>query len=204
MAFEATKVASEVRMALQELSRHLGDLKQVKKDLEARKREAKGFIEDSLRATIATIDKPIKATEEALEKEIEKEEGLKEDLELLRSIPGVGTPTATMLLSYLKELGKATPKEIGALSGLAPMNNDSGTMKGKRRIRGGRKDVRVNLYMLILGAVTRHNKRLKEIYDRLVAMGKAKKIALTACMRKLVIWANAILATRKPWCENNR
>lgn len=81
------------------------------------------------------------------------------------------------------------------------MNNESGSYNGKRRIRGGRHDVRSALYMPILGAVTKHNKRLKELYTRFVEAGKLKKVALTACMRKLVIWANAIIKSQEPWNE---
>lgn len=117
------------------------------------------------------------------------------------SIPGIGEPTAITLLSYLRELGEASKREIAALSGLAPMNNESGSYTGKRRIRGGRHDVRTALYMPILGAATKHNKRLKELYNRLVGSGKLKKVALTACMRKLVVWANAIITSQKPWDE---
>ena len=107
-----------------------------------------------------------------------------------------------MLLCYLRELGTLNRKQIVGLAGLAPMNNDSGTFKGKRTVRGGRTDVRSNLYMPILGAATQHNKRLKAFYEHLVTTGKNKKVALVACMRKLVIWANSILATSKGWNEN--
>ena len=104
-------------------------------------------------------------------------------------------------MSYLKELGSLSKREISALSGLAPVNNDSGLFKGTRRIRGGRHDVRSSLYMPCLGAATQHNQRLKYFYQKLIDSGKPKKVALTACMRKLVVWANAILASNTPWEE---
>ena len=107
-----------------------------------------------------------------------------------------------MLLCYLKELGQVSKREIAALSGLAPVNNDSGKFSGKRHIRGGRRDVRSHLYMPILGAATQHNPRLKIFYNRLVASGKPKKVALTACMRKLVVWANAVVSVGEVWDEN--
>ena len=164
-------------------------------------RRITGFIARSLIRALKAIDSEIKGTELALKEVINSDPILQTNCALLKTIPGVGEPTALMFLSYLRELGQATSKEIAALSGLAPMNNESGAFKGKRRIKGGRHDVRTGLYMPILGAATQHNKRLKEIYTRLVAAGKLKKVALTACMRKLVIWANAILKSQKPWDE---
>lgn len=119
------------------------------------------------------------------------------------SIPGIGAKTGLMLLSLLRELGCLEKTEIAALAGLAPANNDSGTFRGKRTIKSGRHDVRSHLYMPTLGAATKHNKRLKKIYDRLVASGKPKKVALTACMRKLIVWANAILMSGEAWVENH-
>jgi transposase len=202
MEFHETPPLSKNEEKLQELSRHLSDLKDMRQNLEVHLQEAIGFIARSLTRTLKTIDSEIKGTELALKEVINSDPILQTNCELLKTIPGVGEPTALMFLSYLRELGQATSKEIAALSGLAPMNNESGAFKGKRRIKGGRHDVRTGLYMPILGAATKHNKRLKEIYTRLVDAGKLKKVALTACMRKLVIWANAILKSQKPWDDS--
>lgn len=199
MEFHETLPLTETEEFLQELSRHLNDLKKMRCNIELHLQEASGFIAKSLKKPLKAIDKEIEETEIQLKEVVQKDPQLLKNCKLLTSIPGVGEPTALMLLSYLRELGQAKSKEIAALSGLAPMNNESGGFKGKRRIRGGRHDVRSALYMPILGASTQHNKRLKEIYTRLVEAGKLKKVALTACMRKLIVWANAIIKSQKPW-----
>ena len=203
MTFEPTLLKSSAQEELQELSKHLDDLKQIKVEVDSRLRESSGsFIEDSLKETLKTIKEQIKETQKELKKRVSKEEGLRQKLALLMSIPGLGEFTGVMLLSYLKELGEVSKNEIAALTGLAPMNQDSGQMKGKRRIKGGRRDVRSHLYMVIVGAATQHNARLKALYQRHIKAGKPAKVALTACMRKLVIWANAILSSGLPWQEN--
>lgn len=203
MEFKPVKCSSEKQEKMQELSGHLDDLKQLKLDLESRLRESKDrFIEPSLKKVLGVLDQEIKATEKQLKFLIESDEELKKKLELLLTIPGVGQTTAVNLLSYLKELGTLNKYEIGSLAGLAPMNNDSGKLKGRRSIKGGRHQIRRHLYMPVLGAATQYNARLKAFYQRLVASGKPKKVALVACMRKLVIWANAVLANNQPWNEN--
>jgi transposase len=201
MEFHETLPLSETEELLQELSRHLDDLKKMRQAIALRSEGSKGFIAKSVKNALKAIDKEIGETEKQLKEAVKKDGKLLKNCNLLMTIPGVGEPTALMLLSYLRELGEVKSKEIAALSGLAPMNNESGRFKGKRRIKGGRHDVRAGLYMPILGAATKHNKRLKEIYTRLVEAGKLKKVALTACMRKLVVWANAILKSQKPWDE---
>ncbi len=117
---------------------------------------------------------------------------------LLKSVPGVGDVTARTLLSELPELGELDRKEIAALVGVAPFNHDSGRMRGKRRIRGGRTSVRNVLYMATLTA-TRCNPIIRTFYNRLVQSGKEKKVAIVACMRKLLTILNAILRTYQPW-----
>ena len=102
------------------------------------------------------------------------------------------------LLSYVPELGALDRKKIAALVGVAPINRDSGNMRGKRTIWGGRARVRAVLYMGALVA-SRHNPIIRDFYRRLLAAGKPKKVALTACMRKLITILNAILRTRRPW-----
>lgn len=184
---------------IQELTRHLDDLKKLRKELKCRKNDSKGFVSKSLDKTIKTLDKEIKSTESRLDKEIDESPELKEKAQLLESIPGVGRLTACVLLSLMRELGSLTKAQVSSLAGLAPMNWDSGMRQGRRRIGRGRHDVRRHLYMPILGAVTKHNKRLIAIYNRMVEAGKPKMVAITACMRKLVIWANAILASGKKW-----
>jgi transposase len=120
----------------------------------------------------------------------------KEDL--LRSVPGVGPVVARTLVAELPELGALDRKRIAALVGLAPVACDSGTLRGKRLVWGGRSRVRAALYMAALVA-TRHNPRLRAFYQRLLRAGKAKKVALTACMHKLLLILNAIVHTGSPW-----
>lgn len=202
MDFRETAYFTESQEKLQEISRHLDDLKKMKQETENRHRESKGFIKKSLGKLIKRIDKEIKEAESLLEETVASDEHYKKQASLLCSIPGIGMTSAIMLLSYLRELGTVNKREIAALAGLAPVNNDSGKYQGKRIVKGGRREVRSHLYMPTMGAATRHNERLKVIYDRLVRANKPKKVALTACMRKLVIWANAILESGEPWREN--
>jgi transposase len=118
--------------------------------------------------------------------------------DLLRSVPGVGPVLAATLLASLPELGRLDRKAIAALVGVAPLNRDSGTLRGRRRVWGGRAAVRAVLYMGTLVAV-RHNPVLRAFYQRLRAVGKLPKVALTACMRKLLTILNAMLKHQQPW-----
>lgn len=117
---------------------------------------------------------------------------------LLRSVPGVGPVTASTLLADLPELGTLNRQKIAALVGVAPFNKDSGPRRGKRRIFGGRSAVRRTLYMAAL-ACTRFNPVIKRFYDNLVGRGKEKKVALTACMRKLLVILNAMVRKQEVW-----
>ena len=116
----------------------------------------------------------------------------------MRSVPGVGRVLAVTLLCELPELGRLDRKEIAALAGVAPFSRDSGKVRGKREIWGGRASVRAPLYMAALSA-TRHNPAIRDFYARLCAAGKPKKVALTACMRKLLVILNAIARTGRAW-----
>jgi transposase len=117
---------------------------------------------------------------------------------LLRSVPGVGPVTASTLLGMLPELGTLNRQQIAALVGLAPLNKDSGNRHGKRRVYGGRAAVRSVLYMAALAA-TRFNPRIQAFYQHLLAQGKEKKVALTACMRKLLVILNTMVRTNQSW-----
>lgn len=121
--------------------------------------------------------------------------------DLLSSVIGVGSTTARTLLTQLPELGSLNRREIAALVGLAPFNNDSGKRSGVRSIRGGRSDVRAVLYMATVVAV-RFNPQLQAVYVRLLAAGKRKKVALIACARKLLTILNAMMRTKTPWRLN--
>ena len=118
--------------------------------------------------------------------------------DLLRSVPGVGEQLSLTLLAHLPELGTLDRRQIAALVGVAPFNRDSGTLRGKRAVWGGRARVRAALYMGALVG-SRHNPVIRDFYQRLLAMGKPKKLALTACMRKLLTILNAMLKHGEPW-----
>ena len=122
--------------------------------------------------------------------------------QVLQSAPGVGFVSSSTLLASLPELGRLNHKEIAALVGVAPLNRDSGTFRGRRTVWGGRADVRAVLYMATLVA-SRHNPVVKAFYERLVAAGKPKKVALTACMRKLLTILNAMIRNHASWQITN-
>jgi transposase len=155
-------------------------------------------VKKSVQRTIKTLEKELQAINETLAKFIKSDEDYARKTELLTTIAGVGTVVATSLVSDLPELGSLRAKQISALAGLAPYNCDSGTLRGKRAIWGGRASVRSALYMATLVA-TRHNERIKEFYERLCNAGKNKKLALTACMHKLLIIMNAMIKSNQPW-----
>ena len=117
---------------------------------------------------------------------------------LLGDVKGLGAATVATSIGELPELGKLNRREIAALAGVAPMNRDSGRFSGKRVIQGGRADVRTGIYMATLVA-TRHNPVIKHFYERLLAVGKLKKVALVACMRKLLTILNAMVRDGKPF-----
>lgn len=118
---------------------------------------------------------------------------------LLCSVPGVGATTASVLVAEWPELAQASPKQLAALVGVAPFSHDSGTsLHGRRRVWGGRAGVRASLYMAALSAI-RANPVIRVTYQRLLAAGKAKKVALVACMRKLLVILHAVLASQTPW-----
>jgi len=118
--------------------------------------------------------------------------------DLLRSVPGVGPVTTLTLIAALPELGHLSRHQIAALVGVAPLNRDSGTMRGKRMVWGGRAPVRAVLYMAALVGI-KHNPVLRRFYERLRAAGKPFKVAVTACMRKLLTILNAMLHQNRPW-----
>jgi transposase len=122
-----------------------------------------------------------------------------EQSQLLNTVPGVGPGTALSLAAYLPELGRLNHRQISALAGLAPVNRDRGRWRGQRHIEGGRSRLRQALYMATLVA-TRYNPIIQSFYLRLLAQGKAKKLAIIACMRKLLIILNAMVKKHQPWC----
>jgi transposase len=151
-----------------------------------------------IRAHIEWLEKEIERIDADLDRAIEDNAAFKANEALLRSVPGVGRVLSRTLLAELPELGTITHKRLCALVGVAPFNRDSGQRRGKREAWGGRAPVRAVLYMSALVA-TRHNPHIKEFYERLVAAGKPKKVALVACMRKLLSILNALMRDRATW-----
>lgn len=147
---------------------------------------------------LAALQKELSDLEQEIGETIRGTPAWREDEELLTSVPSIGNATARTMIAELPELGTLGHKKITALVGVAPFNRDSGTMRGKRAIWGGRASVRSALYMATLVAV-RHNPVIAAFYQRLRQAGKLPKVALVACMRKLLIILNAILRDRRPW-----
>jgi transposase len=151
-----------------------------------------------LQEHIAWLEQELDRLTEEIQQAIQATPLFKEKEHILRSAKGVGRITASILLSDLPELGQLDRKKIAALVGVAPFNNDSGRRRGPRRVKGGRSSDRNVLYMAALVA-SRFNPVIKRFYQRLVAAGKKKKVALVACMRKLLTILNAMIRDMTPW-----
>lgn len=147
---------------------------------------------------ITWLEQEIERLSEQIEQDLQDTPGFREKDRLLRSAKGVGPITSLILLSDLPELGQLNRRQIAALVGVAPFNDDSGRRRGTRRIKGGRASVRQVLYMAAVAAA-RFNPTIRTFYQRLLASGKKKKVALVACMRKLLTILNAMLRDMQPW-----
>lgn len=156
------------------------------------------LVRKSIEAVRKTLRTQLDQMDDQLQRTIEQTPAWREKENLLRTVPGVGPQTALALLAELPELGTCSRQQIAALVGVAPLNRDSGAKRGQRTTWGGRPTVRAALYMATLVA-TRHNPVIREHYQRLQNAGKRKKVALTACMRKLLCMLNAVLREQKPW-----
>jgi len=163
-----------------------------------RQHKAEKILIPSHRRMIKLIDKDIVWINEKLAKEVSVITEWQRIYEVLSSVPGIGDGVAYTLLGELPELGQLSHRQIAALTGLAPFNRDSGYMKGRRRIKGGRAPIRTVLYMAMMCAI-QHNPVMKQFYQKLVAQGKHKKVALTACMRKMITILNAMVRDDKEW-----
>ena len=151
-----------------------------------------------IEAHIAWLERELDDLDEGLRQTLRQSPVWREKDDLLRTVPGVGEQLSLTLLAYLPELGTLDRRQIAALVGVAPFNRDSGTLRGKRTVWGGRARVRAALYMGALVA-SRFNPVIRDFYQRLLAAGKPKKLALTACMRKLLVILNSMLKHGSPW-----
>lgn len=160
--------------------------------------QANAVVAPSIQAVIRLLERQVQDLDDDLQQRLRQSPVWREAQDLLKSIPGVGDVLATTLLALLPELGQLNRKAIAKLVGVAPLNRDSGQYRGKRKVWGGRAPVRAVLYMATLVG-TRFNPVLKAFYQRLLTSGKPKKLALTACMHKLLLILNAVLRTHQPW-----
>ncbi|MDP6581239.1 MAG: transposase, partial [Vicinamibacterales bacterium] len=157
----------------------------------------------SIRTHIRWLERQLGAVDRDLDEAIQQSPVWRAKEDLLRSVPGVGPIVSRTLLGALPELGQLNRRRIAALAGVAPFARDSGTLRGRRIVWGGRAPVRTALYMSALVA-TRRNPVIRAFYLRLVAAGKPKKVALVACMRKLLTMLNVMMRTNTPWREINQ
>ena len=164
-------------------------------------RATSSLVKDSLKRTISFIQKQIDDLDQDIKSTIQNSPAWREKDNLLKSVPGIGDKTSCALLSQLPELGRLNRRQIASLVGVAPMNRDSGTLRGKRMITGGRKYVRNALYMAA-SAARRFNPVIKAFYLRLREAGKSYKVAITACMRKLLIIINSMLKSQLPFKQS--
>ncbi len=159
---------------------------------------ARGEVRKRLLAHIAWLESEIERTERDLDERMRRSPLYLKEHERLTSVPGVGNQTALSLILNLPELGTLNRKQIAALAGVAPFNRDSGRRCGKKSVWGGRANVRAVLFMAA-GVASRHNNVIGAFYEKLLAAGKPKKLALTACMRKLLTILNAMTRTGSSW-----
>ena len=155
-------------------------------------------VEADLTEHIEQLQARIESLNEQIQTLASQQQDWQRKSEILQSAKGVGKTTAALCLAELPELGKLSDKQMARLVGVAPLNHDSGKHKGKRMIAGGRTAVRCGLYMATLVA-TRHNPVIRKFYKRLLDKGKLKKVALVACMRKLLVILNAMIRDNKTW-----
>lgn len=157
-------------------------------------------VRNSVQTVIETLSREIQDIDDDLDNTIKQSPLWRENEDLLKSFNGIGPVTARTLLGSLPELGKTDRQKISCLVGVAPINQDSGAKRGKRRIQGGRPHVRKALYMATVSAI-RCNKAIKRFYESLREAGKPVKVAMVACMRKILVILNAMLKSRRPFVE---
>ena len=156
------------------------------------------LVRDQIAARVALCRAQRDQLDKALQKLIRSDPDISRRFDILTSIPGIGKTTAVTLLTEMNELGSANAAQVSSLAGIAPMNRDSGVLRGRRMIRGGRTAARNALYMAAVVAL-RSNRSIRVFYDRLRVAGKPFKVAITAAMRKLLVLANSLLRDDRIW-----
>jgi transposase len=193
-----TPVADEHTRQINALEKRRHQLVEMKTAEKNRLHSCESFIQADIQQHIEQLDSQIQMLDRRLETLINQKEDLREITTLLCTVSGIGPVLSKSLAIGLPELGQRSGKQLAALAGVAPLNRDSGKFRGRRRIGGGRAQVRSALYMAVMCA-TRFNPLIREFYERLLAKGKSKKVAQTACARKLLVILNAMVRDRRPW-----
>jgi transposase len=190
---------SELQQAMRELTSRRDQLiEAIAAEKKRLRRISQEAVRSSLETHIAYLDREVKRLEAVIEEAAQKDEATRGKAEILRSIPGVGKLTANLMAIDLPELGRVDDKQIASLAGVAPHPDESGKYRGRACIRGGRPRVRAKLYMAAFNA-RKYNPAIKAFYARLVARGKTFKQAMTACMRKLLVLMNTLVARGQLW-----
>jgi len=193
-----TVLSSASEQALQEAVTRRRQLVEMLTAEKNRQGKMRGKMRQNIDAHLEWLEERIRELDQEIEQLSHSQAEWQSRISLLKSVPGIGSVIATTLVAALPELGQVSDKRISALVGVAPFNRDSGKYRGSRTIWGGRSSVRAVLYMGVLVAV-RHNPVLSAFYARLLAQGKAKKVALIACMHKLLRILNAMIRDGRPW-----
>ena len=191
-------IESDSARQLSELVSRRRQLVEMRTAEKNRSSRARGKALGNIQAHLEYLERTIEELNQEIEQLTQHNQSWVDKINLVKTVPGIGPVISTTLVSDLPELGQLTAKQISRLVGVAPINHDSGQHQGKRRISGGRAHIRAALYM---GAVVamRHNPIIKDFYDRLVDRGKSKKLALTACVRKMLVILNAMVRSNQPW-----
>jgi transposase len=191
-------IESESARQLSELVSRRRQLVEIQTAEKNRSSRARGKALANIESHLEYLKRTIEELNQAIEQLTQLNQEWVTKINLVKTVPGIGQVISTTLVADLPELGRLTAKQISRLVGVAPINHDSGQHQGKRRISGGRAHIRAALYM---GAVVamRHNPTIKAFYDRLVERGKSKKLALTACVRKMLVILNAMVRANQPW-----
>jgi transposase len=199
------EIASDERLA--ELAGHLTFVEQTEEDIARLKIRLEHVYDTRLRRIVLTDIKRLKARRVAeltrIAKALRDHDDLAKRLDLVLSVPGIGERTALALIIRMPELGRISREEAAALAGLAPFDDDSGKHKGQRHIAGGRGRLRRSLFAAALPAAFRWNQALIALYARLTAAGKPHNLALVACARKLIIYANTVVQRGTPWTDKS-
>lgn len=200
---EPKALPDEARRALRALVMRRAELLETLTAEQNRERgETVRQVRQSLKQSIGFLRRQIHLLEKQIDKNVRNHPDFLGQSELVQSVPGVGPVTANTLIAALPELGALNRQQIAALVGVAPYNRDSGNQKGKRSCWGGRADVRRVLYMATLSA-TKWNPVIRSLYRRLLAKGKLFKVAMIACLRKLLVILNAMVRTNTPWRQTS-